>query len=86
MISDTSMKAYRELIGAGVFQPRELQVLQALAEKPLTRDEIAAATGLRLSSVCGRVNSLVKAGAIVSFGERRSTETGKLQELLWIKQ
>lgn len=41
-----------------------------------TRDEIANALGLPLASVCGRVNELVKSGAVVETDKRRTTSTG----------
>lgn len=40
-----------------------LNVLRALG--PMTRHELAAVTHLPLSSICGRVAELVKAGSIV---------------------
>jgi predicted transcriptional regulator len=46
--------------------PRQRQrVLDTLrAWGPMTRHELADATGLPLSSVCGRVNELMKSGAV----------------------
>lgn len=46
--------------------PRQREtVLQTMrAWGPMTRHELAEATGLPLSSVCGRVNELMKSGAV----------------------
>lgn len=43
-------------------QQTVLQVLRALG--PMTRHEIAAVTGLPLSSICGRVSELLHEGSI----------------------
>lgn len=40
-----------------------------------TREEIASATGLRLASVCGRVNELIRLGLAVENGRTRQTES-----------
>ncbi|WP_156811429.1 hypothetical protein [Cupriavidus sp. USMAHM13] len=48
----------------------------------LTREDIAARTHLRLSSVCGRVRELLDAGYLQVRGLRRCAATGKPHELL----
>ena len=40
-----------------------------------TREEIAVATGLRLASVCGRVNELLRLGLATEPGRTRQTES-----------
>jgi hypothetical protein len=42
-----------------------------------TRAEIAEVTGIRLSSVCGRVNELLRANMIAEFERRRCDVTGE---------
>jgi hypothetical protein len=44
-------------------QQTVLQTLRALG--PMTRHEIAAVTGLPLSSICGRVSELLSVGSLV---------------------
>ncbi len=83
-MSPTSLAAYAELRAERKLQPMEYRVVAALEFRPLTREEIAADTGMRLSSVCGRVASLRKAGVISSFGEKVCDDTGKRQELLTV--
>lgn len=84
MMNDTSLAAYSELKAQRKLQPMELRVLSALDHCVLTREEIATETGMRLSSVCGRVASLRKSGVIEAFGEEVCNDTGKRQELLCI--
>jgi hypothetical protein len=60
---------------------REL-ILQKLQVEPLTRAELAAKTGLRLSSVCGRCNELLKAGRIFVSGTALDEETNRNVEIL----
>lgn len=47
-----------------------------------TREEIAVGCAIRLSAVCGRVNSLYRAGRIGSNGARRAGSSGALQEVM----
>ncbi|WDD92794.1 hypothetical protein Bsp3421_002823 [Burkholderia sp. FERM BP-3421] len=48
----------------------------------LTREDLAALTNLKLSSVCGRARELLDAGRLVKRGRRECIATGKSQELL----
>ncbi|NGM79727.1 hypothetical protein [Burkholderia multivorans] len=48
----------------------------------LTREEIAARTNLKLSSVCGRVRELLDDGRLEKRGSRKCIATGKAQELI----
>jgi hypothetical protein len=51
-------------------------------ETLLTREQIAARTNLKLSSVCGRVRALLDASRLQKRGTVRDVATGKSQELL----
>ncbi|MBU9439931.1 hypothetical protein KTE91_33185 [Burkholderia multivorans] len=48
----------------------------------LTREDIAARTNLKLSSVCGRVRELLDDGRLEKRGSRKCIATGKAQELI----
>lgn len=86
-MNDTSLQAYAELKAQRKLQPMELRVLSALMWAQRTRDDIAYLTGLRLSSVCGRVNSLIKAGLVEECDTVVSLDTGKRVKLLrWTRQ
>jgi hypothetical protein len=50
-----------------------------------TREEIAAATGLRLQTVCGRCGELLQQGLIYDCGQTRAGESGRAAVVLRIK-
>lgn len=55
---------------------RREQVLEAIREhRGVSRSEIAKITGLRVSSVCGRVNELIKMNLVVVSGTAWDAET-----------
>ena len=82
-VSETSLSAYASLRDEGKIQPQETRVLMAICEHgPLTREEIAEATGMRLSAVCGRVNSLVADRHLVERGTRMNPVTRKQNKLV----
>lgn len=64
--------------------PVRARVLATLreADAPLTRFEIASRSGLRLSSVCGRVNELIADRFVRIAGEKLDTETDRHVETL----
>jgi hypothetical protein len=58
------------------------KVLNALQSKNYTRAEVSEATGLRLSSVCGRVNELIQEGLVVVKGYKTDHKTNKKVEIV----
>lgn len=85
-VTKTSLSAYRALQMDGQLQAKEREVLAAFGGETdllLTRQDIAAKTGIAINSVCGRVNALIKKGFLVVDDETRiSPITRKPQELL----
>ena len=74
----TSRDAYAAFI-LGPELPRQQRVIvDLLAAHPggYTRAEIAEATGLRLSSVCGRCHELLERGVVEEFARRPCGVTG----------
>lgn len=51
------------------------------ARAAMTREEIAEATGMRLSSVCGRVRELMDKGHLVDRGQKKGPH-GVLQQIV----
>jgi hypothetical protein len=49
---------------------------------PLTREDIAAITNMKLCSVCGRVRELLDAGRLKVVGARKDLATQTSQQLL----
>jgi predicted transcriptional regulator len=81
MIARTSLEAYRpETRGK-----QEAEVLQKIRLYPvlgITREELSSALQMKESSVCGRVNSLIKQGLVYERGHR-FTSTGRHAAILW---
>lgn len=70
MMHSNSIDAYTQLQAGRKLQPMEkLVYLLLFNHGPMTREEISAATELKLSSVCGRVKSLLDAGVIEECGK-----------------
>lgn len=82
-VTETSRQAFAELQRDRMLQPMQQRILDVLAGGArMTRKQLRDATGMELSSVCGRVNSLLAAGLIETFGETVDPKTRKSQELL----
>lgn len=77
-VRDTSIAAHIEHKASGKLGAQEQRILEFLRIRQfgLTRNEIAHALNLRLSSVCGRVNTLIKAGVARDEPRRACTITG----------
>ena len=59
---DTKRAAYREHKLSGNAAAQEMRVLECIrsaGDRGITRQDIAASTGIPLASVCGRVNRLL---------------------------
>jgi chromosome segregation and condensation protein ScpB len=82
-ISRFSLSAYEDLRDAGELSRQERIVFDTVTlHGPMTREEIESATGLRLASICGRVNALIGRGVLVEVGEKQNPVTGKANGLI----
>jgi len=84
-VADTSLAAYRSLSDEHYLQPKERQIMAAFAdtsETALTRKQLARAVDMELSSVCGRVKSLLEKKALCVRGFYVDAKTRKRQELV----
>ncbi|MDO9252566.1 MAG: helix-turn-helix domain-containing protein [Hydrogenophaga sp.] len=80
MPSSTSIDNYHEHRRSGELGAQAKAILDFLKKHPnknWSRAEIERATGIRLSSVCGRVNELTSKGLITDRPERPCGVTGK---------
>ncbi len=77
-VADTSLMAYHRVVALGITADQQLLILKALAKagEPLTRSELSVKSGVKLSSVCGAVNALVKDGHLIELDWRTCRETG----------
>lgn len=73
-----SIAAYRA--HGPAMQPQELAIVRYLARctSAPTRAQIAAGTGLRVASVCGRCRALLDRLVLAETPARRCEETGRL--------
>lgn len=77
-----SLLAYFEGLANRTFSKQERIVLHAVRHHPMTREDIAYSTGMRLASVCGRVRSLLDSKMLVPHGHTSQTVSGKPNELV----
>lgn len=79
----TSRSSYLQHVVDGHSKSQRERILDCLATSgPLTRFQIARQTGIRLTSVCGRVNALLENCQLVITHEGRDPLTGKVAEYL----
>lgn len=78
MIADTSLDAYREHRDSGELGEQQKKVMLFFHTKggEHTRSELAEKIPMRLSSVCGRVNELIKLGYLTEAERRPCKVTG----------
>jgi hypothetical protein len=82
-VAETSLRAYRELRDADELPAMERLVYYALAlHGPMTREQIAAKTGMKEGSACGRVNKLMERSVVVHAGYLVNPKTGKANEVV----
>ena len=80
----TQLVGYRKHVLSGKATSQRNRILICLFESavPLTRFQISKITHIRLSSVCGRVNVLLKSDLIHIAYEAKDPNTAKLAEYL----
>jgi len=71
-----------ERIKAQLGEKQRIVLTAILLHHPITRAELAKHTGLRLSSVCGRVNELIKKGYVIVQGVKHDDQTDRNVDLL----
>lgn len=81
-VATTSIDNYHQHKRSGKLGAQEQQIIDHCSRPSRfvvnwTRSELAHYTGIRLSSVCGRVNRLIEIGELEEAGTRRCTVTGK---------
>ena len=82
-VSPMSLAAYWQMRDAGELPEKERIVFMALKlHGAMTREQIAAATGMKEGSACGRVNKLMERGLVVNSGYRMNSATNKLNEIV----
>ena len=84
MVKQTSWAAYQDIIRGGVAETQAEQVLQTINFIPfgISRAEISQALGMRINSVCGRVNELLAKEVIYVAEVSECSVTGRNVEKL----
>lgn len=86
-VADTSKRAYAEIVADGTEISQTERVYQAIMLFPfISRSELADVLQLRLASVCGRVNLLLKKQRVCEDGEKIDGVTGKSVARLKVKE
>ena len=81
-----SIEAYAKHIESGKQATQWMKIYAFLGSQlPCTRSEISRFTGIRMSSVCGRVNELIKGGLIQEHGRRQCDVTSEPAHPVGIK-
>ena len=85
-VKDTSREAYSSLSlfesESKLSKMQELIINQMQYDKEYTRKELAFKTGMETSTIAGRVNELVKSGAIEIVGKKKCPISKKNVESL----
>jgi hypothetical protein len=86
VVAETSHDAYHPL-SAKDLTAKQKMVMDAFRAgiPPLTREDIAAITNMKLCSVCGRVRELLDAKRLFVVGSRKDLATQTSQQLLATK-
>lgn len=84
MIAVTSREAFKGIKALGINsrQGRDIITFLRARRGQWSRSELSEELGIRLSSICARVNELMAKGLIKSWGTRKCRITGKKVEAL----
>lgn len=74
---DTSLQAYDGMQSKLGAQQQRIVSFLTTHERPMTRGELAALTGLAINSVCGRVKELLDAGVLIEDPARACKFSGR---------
>lgn len=77
-VRDTSIQAYHDHEGDGILGYQQGEILKKMKRgRDYSRSELAEASGIRLTSVCGRVKELIDKGRIGEGPIRACKVTGR---------
>ncbi len=87
MVRSTSTQIYRELKANGTINAQEFDIVDYLlrtGNKALTRRELEEGIGMRGSSVCGRVNSLINKKVLSETLQRKCKISGNTANPVYV--
>ena len=77
-----SLDAYTDLIESGTLNNQQKKIVNALHyTSNVTREEIALLTGIKESSVCGRIRELIDSKIVVAAGTKKTLSGTKADAL-----
>ena len=90
-VRDTSKEAYIDGYLSGGFSKQEIKIIKYLLDRyPETRNEIAEGTNLAINAVSGRVNTLIKKGALREVGKKECRISSRINHSVtiddWLKK
>lgn len=84
-VAHTSLAAYNKLVADGRMKGLRLSVYNTVRRHgSMTRERISELSGIRLQSVCGPVNQLVKAGVFIERRTTTDTDSGNSAKIVEI--
>jgi len=84
-IRQTSLEAYTKY--EEVLQEQEMKVYEHIIKNNgVTRNEIAEETGIKISSVCGRVNNMLEMGIIFEGEKKEDKYTNSISNALYMNK
>jgi hypothetical protein len=85
-VRNISIAAYEKHIESGKQASQWMRIYEYLGtHSPRTRSELSEYAGIRLSSVCGRVNELIKAKLVIEDARRECRVTGEPAHTVTLK-
>lgn len=92
-VHPNSLDTYFSLIESGVLCEQEKLVVQTLRTMPgmdpdaigMTREQISGVSGIKLGSVCARINKLVESGIAIEVATTKS-EAGRKTGVMALKK
>lgn len=85
-VSATSLAAYDSIKASGKQSTQAMRVLEYIGRHPFSsRNDIAEGTGLRLASVCGRVDELLEDEVIEERGIKADPISGHTVKTLKVR-
>jgi len=79
-VRETSLEAYSAIKSDGTLTRQQQHIIDKMRtafRRDITRSELSQLTGYPINVIAGRVNELVKLGALVEVHKRTCTVTGR---------
>ncbi len=86
-VAHTSRTALADLHDTGKAETQKNKVYWAIMEyQPITRNELSRLLNLGINVVCGRVNELIKEGAVIENGIKADKYSSQPNKKLYVRE